>query len=220
MSFKGEIMARCPGECEPVEVEVWSFVRGDQDEPLRESLLAGDLNLLVCENCGRVFSPEATVVYFDPREEFLAFIFPEMYRSEEERWRAKMHDDFEELRGIDGTEGAFSCEPLLFFGMAEVSKQMNLDEGMEDEVRVAEHLCLNLDLALLPIDRAYARARALPRVLPYSSRRGKKAPVREDALDGLMCLLKANDRLEGFRRWLAHLGGRKDLPPRGKARES
>lgn len=217
MAIKGMITAECPAGCEPVEAEVWSFVRGDVDEALRESLLAGDLNLLVCEDCGTVFMPKASVVYFDPEEDLLAFIFPESYRKEEARWREKMHVDFEEMKGVIGGSKPPS-EPIIYFGMEEAAQGMQAERDLEDEVRIAAALASELGLSIYPVDRSYARGRGLPRVLPCSAAPEGKDPTREDALKGLLVLLKANDRLAGFRRWLPHLGKVEGLPPRARGK--
>ncbi len=215
MAIKGTVKAKCPAGCEPVEAEVWSFVRGDVDFALRESLLAGDLNLLTCEDCGKVFIPEASVVYFDPNAELLVFIFPESYREEEARWRKKMQTDYEQMKGVIGG-GNPPGDPILYFGMEEASRGMRAEEDLEDEVRVAAVLCSELDLSVYPVDRAYSRSRDLPRILPCSPAPGDRDLSREDALKGLMVLLKSNERLKGFRRWLSHLGESEGLPPRAR----
>ena len=82
MALRGMIEAKCPKNCTPFETEAWSFIRGDKDETLREGILAGELNLLVCEECRSVFYPEAAVVYCDPVAELLVFSFPESYKAE------------------------------------------------------------------------------------------------------------------------------------------
>src|SRR5262245_21543253 len=117
MSFLGKVQARCPKGCEPWDAEIWSFVNGGKDEPLRETLLAGDLNLVVCPECSTMFYPEATVIYYDAPAEILAFVLPEAYKSEEPRWRAKMEEDYSQMKKILGDDGAASLEPKIYFGM-------------------------------------------------------------------------------------------------------
>lgn len=213
MALKGAIVAECPKGCGPTEAEMWSYIRGDVDTALREALIAGDLNIVKCIECGQLFSPDATVVYYDPGEEFLAFIFPESYRKEEARWREKMHEDYKQMKGVLEEGAGAPSEPMLLFGLEEASKHLGQDQDLEDEVGVAEFLCPDLGLSIYPVARAYARERNLPRIIP-STVKGAKA-TREDLLSALMILLKANDRLEGFRRWLAVLGEEEGLPPKG-----
>lgn len=53
MGLQGTIKTSCSNGCEEDEYTVWSFVRGDSDTALREALLAGELNLQICSDCGR-----------------------------------------------------------------------------------------------------------------------------------------------------------------------
>lgn len=208
MSFQGCAEVRCPNGCPPVEVPVWSFVRGDEESSLRESLLAGELNLILCEACGQVFYPEVPVVYVDGSAELVAFIFPESYRAEEERWRRKMAEDFGQMRAALGDRAPLAGEPLLFFGLEAVRGLLSLEQDLEDEIRIAEVLCRELGLSPRPVDRTAARRRGLPWMLPDAGRR----PTLEGVRGGLDRLLKANDRLAGFARWREALDAGEALP--------
>lgn len=208
MSFKGVVEAACPGCKESEEIEVWSFVRGDMDPELRETLLVGELNLVICEHCGEPFLAEATVIYLDEDAGLLAFIFPEAYRGDEARWRSKMKEDFATLRSAlpDLRLG----EPQILFGFEELRETLRADDAMADEVEVARFFEEKLGFAPLSVDRAFARARNLPWDLPLG--RGKPF-TRENALEALRALLGANDKLEGYRRWIGYFESSKELPP-------
>ena len=159
MSFRGKVRARCPNGCEPRDVEIWSFIDGGRDGPLRESLLAGDLNLVSCEECGGVFCPEATVVYYDAAAKLLAFVFPESYRSEETRWRKKMDEDYAQMQKIITGGGPAALEPRIFFGIDPLRQQLQVEEDLEAEVEIAELLSRDLKLTLYsvqPVIRAVA----------------------------------------------------------------
>jgi len=212
MSIKGLADVRCPGGCENEPAEVWSFVRGDEDPELRETLLAGELNLLLCERCGRPFYAETVVVYLDEAARLLAFIFPESYRADEARWRGKMGEDFARLRAA--LPKAALEEPRIIFGFEEIRRILADDDEMGDEVDVARFFCGKLGLDVRAVDRAFARARALPWELP--SGRGKPSS-RENIMGALKALLKANDRLEGYRRWLEHFEAGQEVPPEPRA---
>ena len=213
MSFKGAVTARCPKGCEESDFDVWSFIRGDIDDDLRLSLLAGDLNLVRCLQCGEVFRPEATVLYCDVRAGVFACVFPESYQQEEPRWRAKMHGDFEQMRSALGAEMPLDEEPLVFFGAEGLRRILQADDDLEDEVQVARYFCERLGYRMRPVLRSFARARNLPRMLP--SREWKEgAPFSlEETVKALETLLKENDALEGYKRWLAELGTAKEPPP-------
>jgi len=58
MSIKGSVEAKCPiNGCQSAEIEVYSLVRGDRDTDLRDLLKAGELNLVICQDCGAAFYP-------------------------------------------------------------------------------------------------------------------------------------------------------------------
>jgi hypothetical protein len=208
MSIKGVVEVRCPKGCEAEEIEVWSFVRGDQDAELRETLLVGELNLVLCAKCGSAFYADATVIYLDEEAQLLAFIFPESYKADEARWRAKMAEDFSQLKAA--MPGLRLEEPRLFFGFDEIRELLRVDDEMSDEVEVARAFMKQLGLASWTMDRAFARARRLPWDVPLI--KGKPFS-RENALQGLKTLLKANDRLEAYRRLAELLEAATEQPP-------
>jgi len=214
MSFKATVDAICPKGCEPIEAQVWSFVRGDKDENLRDRLLVGELNMVLCEECKTHFSPDATVVYLDARVELLAFAFPKSYEKEIDKWRAKMKDDYKQMREALDSDLPVDLEPMCLFGLDALTDLLREEDSLEDEVMVAEHYCSELSLPVVKIARGFARERHLPRIVPVQ---GKKEFSREEAKKGVTALLKANDRLVAFKRWLDFCDSDEPDPPRGKA---
>ncbi|MBI2363164.1 MAG: hypothetical protein HYV15_07260 [Elusimicrobia bacterium] len=197
MSFMGRVEGKCPDGCEAAEVEVWSFVRGDRDENLRLKLLGGELNLVVCDGCGKPFFPDAPLVYADPTAGLVAFVFPESYEADAPRWRKKMADDFAAMRDTLGPDMPLVAEPELFFGYGAIAAALQADDDREDEERVAEWLLKDLGLSYYRVDPSYARKRLLPRFVPLA---GPKWTA-EAARGGVDKLLKANDRLASFALW-------------------
>jgi hypothetical protein len=175
------------------------------DESLRESVLAGDFNLVRCPECEAVFYLETTIVYHDPPAGLTAFVFPESYAADEARWRGKMKEDHGRM-----TEslGLILGEPVLLFGLEALRDLLSGEDGLEDEVRVAGHFCSRLGLAMRPVDRAFARERKLPRLVPFMP--GKASA--QSGLAALGLLLEADSALEGYRRWEGELRAR-GLPP-------
>ena len=210
MSIKATVETRCPGGCEPIEAEVWSFVRGDRDENLRDRLLVGELNLTLCDECGKHFTPEATLVYLDPTVHLLAFVFPASYEKEAERWRVKMAEDYRAMREAYGDAMAVQIEPLQLFGLDMLTSLLRKEDALEDEVEVAEYFCRSLSLSTAKIPRGFTRPRHLPRILPYAG----SAFSREAAVRGVGALLKANDRLRAFESWRSYLESDEPDPPR------
>ena len=201
MSFAGQIQGQCSRGCDPFEAEAWSLVRGDIDESLREMVLAGDLNLLSCPGCSELFFPEVTLIYQEPPAGLLAFVLPEAYRKDEASWREKMRRDYDQLRSSISGGMPLDAEPLVFFGLEPLRELLHAEDDLEDEVRVAKLLAKEIGLSMLPIQRSFARSHRLPHLVPVTGKRGA-AFSRTAAVAGLKALLKANDRLESYARWL------------------
>lgn len=206
MSLTGRVDGMCPKACEPAEYELVTFVRGDQEEDLRLALLSCELNLVMCQTCGTPFFPDSTLVYTDPRSGLTAFVFPESYRNDEARWRAKMNEDFAIMRLNLGSQMPLGSEPELFFGFPELAAVLQAEDDREDEAMVADYLLKGLGLTRWDVEPGFARRRGLPRFAPLKG----KTWSREAARAGVDALLKANDRLVSFKGWRDVV----DAPPR------
>ena len=215
MSLKAQIEVQCPAGCEPFEGEVWSVLHAEQDPAAKDKLLAGELNLLMCPSCNRYFIHEQPLVYHDQPRELLAFIFPEYFKEEEERWRTKMREDYAELRRTAGT-AAIDYEPVIYFGLESFRTYLEQEANLDDEVEIMRHLARSLKLGLYPVRPSYARSRNIPPLLPCEEAQGGDA--RLQLVQGLQKLLKENEFLASYQRCLSQLqtGQDAELPPRVK----
>ncbi len=219
MSFKGEVEAKCPNGCEPFSTEVWSFIRGDRDPELRERVMWRECNLIICPHCSAAFVPTAPYVYFEPKAELLAFVFPESFREREDFWRKKMSEDYLQMRQTLGEEMKVELEPQLFFGPEGLAKLLEDEDYRDEEREVMEMIARELGLSVYAISARFARERGVPSALPYAARQGQ-AVSKSDIVAGLEKLLASNDRLTGCQKALEALRDPKqELPPAsGKAR--
>lgn len=209
MSFQGKVRTQCPKKCEPWDADVWSFVNAGKDGALREALLAGDLNLVSCPECGDLFYPESTVIYYDAPAELLVFILPESFRAEEQRWRKKMEEDYEQMKKILGEDrGPTRLEPRVQFGMDSFRAELEAEDLLFDEVEIAAMISKEKKWDLYAVERAYARSRSLPWLLPFQG-----AASAQSISKGLRALLNDNDRLNAYRRWVDVFAQEKSLPP-------
>lgn len=212
MSFKGNVKAQCPKGCETFDADVWSFVRGE-DIRLREGLLAGDLNLLICPECGAYFYPESTLIYYDAPAELLVFILPEAYKAEEAMWREKIKKDYVQMKEVIAGDVMIKEVPVIYFGLEAFRAMLQAEDDIEDEVRIAQFIGREIGLALQHVERAFAREKDLPRLIPYVKTAKQPALSRMNMVEGLKKLLAANDRLQGYRRWLKYIESNPALPP-------
>lgn len=216
MSLKGAVTARCPAGCEEFEAEVWSLVHGGSDPALKERLLAGEINLLSCPHCSKVFYYEHALLYLDPARELLAFIYPEAYEAEAARWRARMEEDFRKFQEELPAGGRRRYGPSLFFGLNAFSAALRAEEEAWEEWEVGAAVARELSLGVYPVSPAWARGRAFPNLLPVSG----SGTLRERVTAGLRRLVAANDRLGRYAAVLAELeqGGGWEEPPEWEAR--
>ena len=209
MSFTGLVESKCPGCSETEQHEIWSFVRGDQDETLRDRIKSGELNVLECPHCARIFYPDVSWVYADAAEDLLAFVFPASFEAEAERWRKKMEEDFERMRPVAERIGIHE-KPVVFFGADGLEELLYRQDDLKDECDVAAWYAKELGLSMRAVRPAFAREHGLPRKLPLTAGKGF---TRQAALSGLRLLLDTNDRLDGYRRWIKYLEGAGEDPP-------
>lgn len=218
MSFKGQIEAKCPKGCEPFETEIWSFIRGDRSIELRDAILARECNLILCEQCNSAFVPAEPYVYFEPRREILAFVFPESYREKEDYWRGKMKEDFVLMKESLAGEVSLDLEPQIFFGVDELAELLEDEDYRGEEDEVMEFIAKELGLGIYKVSPRYARERRVPGLLPYApSKRGEKADVK-NVVAGLEKIVAANDRLTAFSGFLKTLRAEGKLPPASTVR--
>ncbi|MBI5622189.1 MAG: hypothetical protein HY924_00275 [Elusimicrobia bacterium] len=202
MSFKGGLEACCPNGCPPFDTEVWSFIRGDRDPELRETIMARECNLLLCPSCDKPFYAEAPYVYFEPAAELLAFVFPESYAGRKDYWLGKMRDDFSQMRDALGAGMTAAVEPEVFFGVEGLAELLAAEDFRGAETEVMEAVAKELGLGLYQVSPSFARRQKVPRSLPSSNPR---AADRDSVIEGLKKLLKANASLSSFKAFLKTL---------------
>jgi hypothetical protein len=216
MSFKGVIEARCPAGCEPFETEIWSMIHGGNSPELREAAAAKECNLLLCPTCGVPFFAQEPYVYFEPAADILAFVFPESYRAEEERWRKKMQEDYAALKQAMHGQLPIDLEPVLFFGPDGLAELLEAETYRAEEREVMECWAKELGLSIYKVRPALARKQGIPESLPYVPPPSGSV-TRANVILGLERLLAANDRLTAYQKCLETLRGESavgaGLPP-------
>jgi len=201
MSTKGQINVECPHCGERFYADFWTVVRGDSDPNLKDQLINGEFDLLVCPKCSAVFSHEEPFLYIDPGFELLVFVMPENYLPEKEKWLGKMKEDYAAL-GSAGLGGILAgIKPEYFFGAGELSAKLARDRDMEEESEVLECLAGENNFKTAKIKAGEARQRDLPFCLPYSG----KDPSRVGALSAVKKLLSVNDALPRLKNLLNEL---------------
>jgi len=190
MSIKGSFQAECPSCKERFDVDFWTVISGEQDPQLKEALISGELDLLMCPACSKIFPCEETFIYQDPGKELLVFVMPAAYQGEKEKWMEKMRLDYEALKPSFEKEGVLAFEPVYCFGAAMLSDLLMRDRDAEEETEVMEFMAGERGLKRVIIRAGFARERDLPFSLPYAG-----CPCRDHALAAARAISAANDAL-------------------------
>lgn len=213
--MKGRVEAQCPNGCNPFEAEVWTMIDLVQQPELKDRLLSGELNLLLCDQCHRHFYHEQMIVVHDPASELLAFVFPSFFESEKDKWAAKMREDYARIREADRA-GRLDYEPVLFFGLEALRELMEREMTLGDETDIMRNLAGKLKLGLYRVKPSYARAQGIPALLPLAD--SGKDP-RSGVVEGLRRLLGENAYLASYKSYLGRLEAKpgEPLPPAARA---
>lgn len=203
MSFTSSVERECPKGCESFEVEIWSYIRADKDEWLKEKVLAGDLNWATCPHCGNLFFCDEIVIYHDPPEELLAFIYPESCRKDRMRWQKKMQDDALRWNESRPESGKWNYPPKLFFGLKELQEFLRGEEEMKIEAEIAEHLARKLRLSIYRVQPWFARDHRIPLQIPCAP--APREDLKESMRLGLTALLAENRSLRIYKKYLDQL---------------
>jgi hypothetical protein len=216
MSLQATIEASCPACTDGFDAPIWSFVNGETDAGLRDQAKAGECNLLLCPSCGAAFVPEASWVYYEPKAEIVAFVMPEAWKAEEDRWRKHAAEDFARMRGA--LEGALPAdvEPEVFFGPLGLSELLEKEDWRIDERDVMAHFAKDLGLGIFRASPRWARANGAPAEIPFVGGQ----PTRDSFIKGIRTLLAANDRLTTWSTFLSRLESDGDarVPPAAQRR--
>ncbi len=190
MSIKGNIEAKCPSCGERFEADIWTVIRGDQDKRLKEALMDGEGDLLMCPACSGVFPSEQMFIYLDPGMELMVFVMPESSTDDKEKLLAKMRLDYEAFMASSAKEAAMTFEPLYHFGSGMLSDLLRRDLDMEEETDVMNFMASERGFKSVPIRAGFARERDIPFSLPCAG-----CPCRDHALKAVRAILADNDAL-------------------------
>jgi len=190
MSIKGSSKAECPSCGFKFDADFWTVIHGDQDLALKEAIISGEFDLLMCPGCSGLFPCEETFIYMSPEKELLVFVMPADYSKEREKWLEKMRLDFETLKGSFLKEGIVASEPLYYFGAGMLSDLLLRDRDMEEETDVMEFMAGERGFKSAKILPGFARLHDLPFSLPYAG-----CPCRDHALEAARAITASNDAL-------------------------
>jgi hypothetical protein len=182
---------------EQFEAELWTSINITEDPELKESLDAGEINVVCCPACSQVFHVDHFLLYHDSKNELLAFVYPTGLTDQEKQLTKKMNADIDTaLEGLPPEE-RFSYRPILVFGLDALLEIIRREDELEDELSIVEFMAEESHLAVVRLHPAIARRTGMLRILPTVPVPGETP--RACVLAGLRDLLKLNENLSHFR---------------------
>ncbi len=166
MSNQGKKRVTCPHCRRAFDAIFWTVVRGDLDFELKEMIINGEFDLLLCPECSKVFSYEDTFVYMDPQDEIMAFVLPSNQENSAELIE-KMKADYELIKGSIQKESSISFKPYYLFGADELAGLLLNDRDIEEETEVMEFLAKEAGYKLAAIRKSAAREKDFLFSMPY-----------------------------------------------------
>ena len=90
MSSFNDIDITCEQCGEEFRGTIWTAVHAKQDPELKDLLMGGELNMVMCPECSHVAYHEHFVLYQDPAAELVAYVYPDAQREEAEALKDMM----------------------------------------------------------------------------------------------------------------------------------
>jgi hypothetical protein len=193
MSFLTSQDSTCPACKLPNEAEVWSIINVKEDPELKDLLLGGEINMVECHSCREVYYVDHFLIYHDPDEELIAFVYPLKYKEQDIDWEAKTKTDFEQSQSSLEPADRISYTPLTLFGLDSLVEIVTKVEEASIQSEIVATLAAQNNFPVRNLKPGAARRQNLPKVLPVAPDEGLSA--RDAVIKGIERLLAINDRL-------------------------
>jgi hypothetical protein len=178
------------------EVELLSAISVVDNPELKEALIAGEINLVSCPECGGMFYAECFILFHDSKSELIAFVYPLSFQNQAAQCKAKMQKEFKTaLEGFDEKQ-KIKYEPLLLFGIENLVLLLRTEQDIEDEETILKYVALKLSLDTVVIAPSLARKLGIPKVLPIP--KGIKGIDSKSLIKGLQIFTEYNSNLQYY----------------------
>lgn len=196
MSAFNDIDITCAKCGEEFVGTIWTAIHTTETPELRELLLGGELNMVSCTGCGDIAYHDHFLLYQDPKEELVAYVYKESDRGREETLRPLTLQGYHEAQETLDPKDRKTYEPILLFGLEALVELLENEEFLHEEWDVAKEVCLENEIPVFTLRPAQARAQKLPRILPVIP--FSKSPTREHVLKGISRLLELDPALSTY----------------------
>ncbi|MCL2485529.1 MAG: CpXC domain-containing protein [Endomicrobia bacterium] len=191
------------------EAELTSAISVSDNPELKEALIAGEINLVSCPQCGEMFYAECFILYHDSENELIAFVYPLAFQNQAAQCREKMLKEFHSAIDNFTEKQKINYEPFLIFGIEDLVLILKAEQEVEDEESVLEYTASKIGIGALKISSSVARKFSIPKVLPVL--KGSKTIDENSIVSALKILLKQNPSLLNYKKLLDRISKNKSL---------
>ena len=198
MSTYNEIDVTCEKCGEDFRGTLWTAVHAGQDPELKDLLLGGELNLLMCPKCGCVAYQDHFLLYQDPEIELVAYVYPPRQKEEAAELEKTMLSGFREAQAVYPKKDRIPYDPILVFGLESLLEMLTQEDEQAQQSLIAGYVCSENHVPYTTLRPSLARRHGLVRVIP--SLDSPATTTRESVLGGMDRLLQLNPALDIYRR--------------------
>lgn len=191
------------------EAELLSAISVYDNPELKEALIAGEINLVSCPECGEMFYAERFILYHDSNNEFIAFVYPLSFQGQAAQCKEKMKEEFKLALESFEEKQKINYEPLLLFGIEDLVLLLRREQDMEDEESILKYIATKLSLDTIKITPSLARKLGVPKLIPVS--KGEKHFEASTMVAGLQTLVKHNPNLRHYTELLEKVSKNKTI---------
>ncbi|MFH1540366.1 MAG: CpXC domain-containing protein [Elusimicrobiota bacterium] len=127
MSFcqKREIKCFCGKE---FEWELWDSINVTTDPDLKDVILNGQMNVVVCPFCGVLFYYEKFLLYHDEKKRYLFYVYEHNCKEDKTKLKEKANCDYETVKKQSNNTVFTNYKVEVFFGLDELIQFLNEKE--------------------------------------------------------------------------------------------
>jgi hypothetical protein len=177
------------------KAELLSAISVVDNPELKETLIAGEINLVSCPypDCSQMFYAERFILYHDSNNELIAFVYPLSFQQQAAQCKMKMSKEFKLASDSFEEKQKLKYEPVLLFGIEDLVFLLRTEQDIEDEESILKYIAPRLSLDTKKISPSRARKLGIPKVLPIP--KGTKNMEAKFLVSGLQTLIKYNPNL-------------------------
>ena len=112
------------------EWDLWDSVNVTTDPDLKEQILNGLMNVVVCPYCGLLFYYEKFLLYHDEKKKYLFYVYAHDCEETKDEMRKKANDDYELVKK-QSTDNIFADYKIeVFTGLDELVEYLRKEENL------------------------------------------------------------------------------------------